>query len=94
MLIGAFQRLAKRLGVVVLLPSGATTHGLFDEVTKPESLSNMETEIIIGQPSIVLAEKLEMRSTIVIGGQAYKVSSYESDPDGALTRYSLAKATA
>jgi hypothetical protein len=90
MQLAAFQRLTKGYGVEVLLPSGAATHGLFDEVTKPESLSGMETQIVIGQPSVVLAERLEMRDMLTIGGKTYRVSSYETDPDGLLTRYSLA----
>jgi hypothetical protein len=87
-----FRTLTQRHGVEVGLPGGGLTRGLFDLSTKAESLNNVESQIMAGDPSVVIAEKLKIGDPIAVSNRAYTIRAYESDPDGQLTRYFLAEA--
>jgi hypothetical protein len=87
-----FEALTRRFGIPVLLPDGTYTAGLYDKSTKAESVNKFESQVLIGDPSIVLKETLHIGDTLGIDGKTYEIRDLESDGDGLLTRYFLTEA--
>ncbi|MDR2697149.1 MAG: hypothetical protein LBB40_01590 [Holophagales bacterium] len=88
-----FATLAARFGTAVVLPDGTYTAGLFDISTKAESENKFESQVIAGDPSIVLKETLYIGDHLIIAKKAYEIRDRESDLDGLLTRYFLTEAS-
>jgi len=87
-----FDTVCARFGTAVELPSGDMTFGLFSAVTKSESISNFESQVMAGTPSVLLRESLKIGDTVTTAQKRYTVRDYESDRTG-LTRYFLLEVT-